>query len=132
MVVQLDLGVALHSSSLMAKASKEDPRKLRVYRRAVTKVLDENFAKLSSVLNGCMKSFAEKAFSADLINDEVRKRENFSGIIDDFKAGLDWKNTVQGMWAHCDRFLEILKDLGGPVKYAGDELTAKLIIAAGM
>ena len=115
----------------MAKA-KEDPRKLRVYRQAITNVLDENFAKLSSVLNGCMKSFAEKAFSAKLINEEVRKRENFSDIIDAFKAGLDWKNDVQAMWMHCVSFLEILNDLGGPVKCAGDELTAKLMTAVGM
>ena len=115
----------------MAKA-KEDPRKLRVYRQAITNVLDENFAKLSSVLNGCMKSFAEKAFSAKLIDEEARKRETFSDIIDDFEAGLDWINDVQELWAVCDSFLEILNDLGGPVKRVGDELTAKLLTAAGM
>ena len=111
--------------------SSSDPKAIKCYRKAVVDLLDTNFSKLNSVLEGCLEAFARKAFEAKLISDQVMKDKSFTGIIREFKAGMEWCRNTMEVQNRCTDFIEILESLGGPAKTAGQDLNAKLLILDG-
>ena len=102
-----------------------------MYRKAVVDLLDTNFSKLNSVLEGCLEVFARKAFEAKLISDEVMKDKNFTGMIGEFKAGMEWCRHTLEIQNRCTIFFKILESLGGPAEIAGQDLYVKLLILDG-
>ena len=98
---------------------------LEKYKKAVKKEFDACYAKLSSVVEGSMQKFAEKARAADLISMSVMRSKNFDNIANDFLAGLDFKDRVLDIQQHCQCFIDILEDLGGPAVDAAKHLSIR-------
>ena len=105
---------------------------LEGYRKDIVDVFNFYCDKLSSVLEGCMESFVKKAYSAQLISEQVMKDKNFTSVFSEFKAGLDLKSTEEEMQKHCKCFIKILEDLGGPAASAGKCIAEKLSTLNGM
>ena len=100
---------------------------VRNYRNAVIRVFKSYYVELSSSLEGCMDSFADKAYASGLISDQVMKeRKNFLSIFNEFKAGFNSKTNVLEVQKHYQCFIEILDDLGGPVAAVGKNLASEL------
>ena len=112
-------------------SSFSDPKVIKSYRKAVVDLLDTNFNKLNSALEGCLEVFARKAFEAKLITDQVMKDKNFTGMISEFKAGMEWCSNTLEIQSQCTVFLKILESLGGPAEIAGQHLYVKLLILDG-
>ena len=110
------------ASTLEAKPDEEAVKK---YRRVVVEEFNSQYAVISSVLEGSMQKFVEKAFAAHLISDSVMISKDFSMIAADFKAGLQCKHTVLDIQQYCQRFLDILEELGGPSVDAAKHLNIK-------
>ena len=122
------------ASMLEAKPEEEAVKK---YRRVVVEQFNSRYDAISSVLEGSMQKFVEKAYAAHLISDAVMKSKDFSKIATDFKAGLQFKHTVLDIQQYCQRFLDILEDLGGPSVDAAKHLeirwsAGKLLTTSGM
>ena len=112
-------------------SSFSDQKAIKSYRKAVVDLLDTNFSKLNSVLEGCLEVFAGKAFEAKLISEQVMKDKNFTGMISEFKAGMEWCRNTLEIQSRCTDFIEILESLSGPAKTAGQDLYVKLLILDG-
>ena len=112
-------------------SSSSAPKATKSYRKAVVDLLDTNFSKLNSVLEGCLEVFARKAFEAKLISEQVMKDKSFIGMISEFKAGMEWCRNTLEIQSRCTDFIEILESLGGPAKTAGQDLYVKLLILDG-
>ena len=110
-------------------AAMSDEKALRSYRRDVIDVFDSHYDKLCLVLKESMQQFANKAFAAKLISDEVRDEKKFSSIMNQFKAGLECRNSDLEIQEDWKCYVEILKDLCGPAPIAGENLAIKLPIA---
>ena len=117
--------------SLLKMTSSFDPKAIKNYRRAIIDLLDTNFSKLNSVLEGSLEEFARKAFEAKLITEQVMKDKSFLGMIREFKAGMEWCRNTLEIQSRCTDFIEILESLGGPATTAGQDLNAKLLILDG-
>ena len=112
------------------------------YKKAVVYIFNAQYADISSVLEGAINAFAERAFAAGLISDPVKKTvvqcshdqysKCFDKVANDFKAGLELMRSVEDILKHCRILTQILKDLGGPVAIVGRELDAKLSTLSGM
>ena len=111
--------------------SSSDQKAIKSYRKAVVDLLDTNFSKLNSALEGCLEAFAKKAFEAKLISGQVMKDKNFTSMIDEFKAGMEWCRNTLEIQNRCTDFIEILESLGGPAETAGQDLNVKLLILDG-
>ena len=112
-------------------SSSSDSKAINSYRKVVVDLLDTNFSKLNSVLEGCLEVFARKAFEAKLISEQVMKDKNFTGMINEFKAGMEWCGNTLEIQSRCTVFLKILESLGGPAEIAGQDLYVKLLILDG-
>ena len=105
---------------------------LEDYRKDIVDIFISYFDELSSVLEGCMESFVKKAYAAQLISEQVMKDKNFTSIFKEFKAGLNLRTTEEEMQKHCECFIKILDDLGGPAALAGKCIAEKLAPVNGM
>lgn len=122
------------ASMLEAKPEDEAVKK---YRRVVVDEFNSQYAAISSVLEGSMQKFVEKALAARLISETAMKSKDFSMIATDFKAGLQFKDTVLDIQHYCQSFIEILEDLGGPAVDAANHLyirwsAVKLLTTSGI
>ena len=79
-----------------------------------------------------MESFVKKAYSVQLISEQVMKDKKFTSVFSEFKAGLDLKTTEEEMQKHCECFIKILDNLGGPAASAGKCIAEKLATLKGM
>lgn len=103
--------------------SKAETENVKSYRQAVIRVFSSYYATLSSGLEGTMKIFAEKAFSAQLITSQLLE---FSSIFSQFKADLELCGSHLEIKERCKCLTDIFVDLGGPMKVAGKEIEEKL------
>lgn len=115
---------------------------LKVLKKAVIDAFKSRYANISSALKGSLKTFAEKAYSNDLITEPVkgaavqcthdRYNENFADIIANFISVIELGKSVEEVQKHYQRFIEILEELGGPAAIAGRELSTELTTLVGM
>ena len=121
--VRSDNNNILGRADLMATLSN-DSNALKNYRRAVSDVFNLHYARLISVLEGSMRSFASKAFEAGLITFLVMQNSDFSSIFQEFKIGLQLCRSISEVQERCiwKTLTDILEDLGGPASIAGREL----------
>ena len=118
------------ASNQIADTVFTESKTLKTYRKTVIEVYECYFHKLSSLLNGSnMKSFAEKALQAKLINFTAMKDANFENIFSQFRAGLQCKSSISAIQRQSQRFLDILEDIGGQLEEAGKDLAVKLSLA---
>ena len=98
---------------------------LEKYKKAVEKEFNSSYADLSSALECSMEMFVEKAHAADLISESVMKSKNFDKIAKEFLAGLNFKDRELDIQQHCQCFIDILEDLGGPAGDAAKHLSIR-------
>ena len=87
--------------------AKPEVEAVKKYRRVVVEEFNSQYAAISSVLDGSMSKFVEKARGAHLISETVMKSKDFSMIATEFLAGLNFKVTVLDIQQYCQRFLDI-------------------------
>ena len=115
---------------------------LKTYKRAVVYILTSHYADLKSVLEKCINELAGVALQASLISFPVMRAtvrcshdqysECFADIINDLIVGLELMKNVDDVLKHCQKFTQILRDLGGPVAIVGNEVDSKLSTLPGM
>ena len=108
------------------------------YKNGVGYLFKSQYTCLSSVLKTCIAAFAEKAYEVGLITEhvkgaavhcsynQVQYNKCFSDINEEFTTGLELKNTVEDIREYCQKFVDILKDLGGPPAAVGGDLKERL------
>ena len=106
------------------------------YKNGVDYLFRSHYGCLSSVLRTCIATFAEKAYTGGLITEQVKGAaiqcshdqyiKCFSDIDEEFTRGLELRNTILEIQKHCQRYVDILKDLRGPPADVGGELEEKL------
>ena len=114
------------------------------YKNGVSYLFRSQYTCLSSILKTCIATFAEKAYEAGLITepvkgaavrcsyDQLQYSKCFSDINEEFTTGLELKNTIEEIQEYCQKFVEVLKDLGGPPEVFRKKLEEKLLTLFGM
>ena len=112
------------------------------YKNGIAYLFRSHYGHLSSVLRTCIAMFAEKAYEAGLITEQVKGAaiqcshaqyiKCFSDIYEEFTRGLELRNTILDIQTHYQKLVDILKDLGGPPADIGGELEEKLSTLFGM
>ena len=59
---------------------------------------------------------------AGLITRDVCKKQDYDAIMSSFQAGLDLKETLSDLEHDCYKFIDALKEVGGPAKVAGEHI----------
>ena len=95
-------------------AAKVEDNVLKEYRKALVTAFNSKYHDLSSALEGSMQMFSEKTHAAHMISPSVLKSKDFCSIANAFLAGLNLKDSVQDVQQYCQRFIDILQDVGGP------------------
>ena len=70
-----------------------------------------------------MEDFASKAYSEGLISSLSME---FASIFEQFKTGFESCRNISEIQQRYKRFIDILLDIGGPVKDTGKEIEEKL------
>ena len=117
------------ASNQIADTALTERETLKNHRETAIRVFDSHYDKLSLLLSEFMKSFAGKAFQANLISFTAMKNANFESIFSEFRAGLLWKSSVSEIQQQSKLFIDILKDIGGPLEDAAKDLAVKLSLA---
>ena len=145
MCIYVYIMIAMHSKHHMINVLISPPFSLEMaepYKKAVVYIFTSQYANLSSILQGSIMTFAERAYSAGLISGPVKEAtvqcthdqysKCFADIVNEFTGGFQLKRNIEDIMKHCRKLTQILEDLGGPVEDAGKELDTKLSTLVGM
>ena len=125
----MDVSPEEKASNQIADSVFTEGKTLKTYRKTVIGVYERYYLKLSSLLDGSMRSFAGKALEAKLINFTAMKDANFENIFSEFRAGLQWKSSISEIQQLSQCFIDILDDIGGQLEEAGKDLAVNLRLA---
>ena len=106
-------------------ATVDESDGLTKYRETVVTVFNSQYYVLRSAVEDSMQEFAGKAYAAHMISKSVMRSKDFYSITTDFLDGLNFKNSVQDIQQYCQRFIDILEDLGGPALEAARLLSIR-------
>ena len=81
---------------------------LKKLRTILCKVLNSHFAHLNQQLKDTLKEVAAEMFAKNLIPNAVNENPTYNGMINQFKAGMEWKKSVSELKKHCQFFLDSL------------------------
>ena len=93
------------------------------FKKAMRDSITSRYATLRNTLEGSMESFAGNMYQAGLISREALRSRNYDIIIEEFISGMTYKHSIPEIQEHCQLFAGVLKELGGPVEMASNELT---------
>ena len=88
-------------------------------------ILQEQHYPLQKALKNCLPQVASEMFSEDLISGTVKDEPTYDKLIDEFKAGMEWKD-VSELLKHWQSFVKILSNQSGPAKHAANHLGSEL------
>ena len=104
-------------------ASNTETEDITSYRRAVVDVFFSYYNRIRNVLKGNMEDFTSRAFSAHFISSQNME---FAIIFEQFKTGFESCRSISDIQQRYKCFIDILLDIGGPVKVVGNEIEEKL------
>ena len=93
------------------------------YRRAVVGVFISYYDRIRTVLEENMVSFDSKVYSKQLISSQ---NMDFVSIFKQFKTGFESCRNISEIQQRYKCFIDILRDIGGPVEDTGKEIEEKL------
>ena len=59
---------------------------------------------------------------AGLITRDVCRKADYEAIMSSFQAGLDLKETLSDLEHDCNKFVNALKEVGGPARKAAEHI----------
>ena len=93
---------------------------LKSLRRILKSTLVSKRATFSDLLTGSsLNKFAEQMYQAHLITDV---QQDYGLIVKSFKTQMDLLHTLNDLEDHCRKFLNALKEVGGPLETVAEEL----------
>ena len=93
---------------------------LKSLRRILKSTLVSKRATFSDLLTGSsLNKFAEQMYQARLITDV---QQDYGLIVKSFKTQMDLLHTLNDLEDHCRKFLNALKEVGGPLETVAEEL----------
>lgn len=97
------------------------------FHREIIRVIDSNLSKLSDAVRFCLSSFAQKMFEKGFISETVMNNpETFCKVVSEFKANFLFVERVEDIESKFMVFLDIFRDLGGPLKTAADKMEEEI------
>ena len=69
-----------------------------------------------------MEDFATMLFEKEIIGRRARNAKDYNAMMDSFIKCMIHFTTAQEYQDHCSSLLDILADIGGPAKKAGNKL----------
>ena len=102
---------------------------LKDYKKGVIDNFSSHIVSLKSISQESTSKLAEKAYEAGLISEPVK---NYDDLASAFTKELELKKSSSEIQTHCESFLEILKDIGGPAANASEGLSMQVSTSTGM
>ena len=94
--------------------------------RIVKAVLNSQFSKLSDAASGSLSALSDKMFEKNLISEPVKNDPEFNKILCQFMAGISLLETTEKLEATLEMFLDILRDIGGPLEIAASRIKSSV------
>ena len=88
-------------------------------------ILHKQHYPLQKALQNCLPQVAAEMFTEGLISELVKNEPTYDKLVDEFKAGMEWKD-VSELLKHWQSFVKILSNRSGPAKYAANHLGSEL------
>ena len=93
----------------------------------IEEVLNENFARLKTLIENDIQEVSGELFASRLISNGTRRKPSYEAIITNFLSGLAFKKTLPLIIQHCEKLFNVFYKLGGPFADAGDSLKQSII-----
>lgn len=100
----------------------EERPQLKKLVRILKNTYDERFASFCRILKGNMEAFALNLRQNGIIGDDIFEKKEYSTMVSQFKAGLDFKRDWKAVEQHCQKFLDSLSDSGPQPQEAAEQL----------
>ena len=95
--------------------------------REIISVLDSHLSELSGAVKYSLHVFAEKMFEKGFISECVMNNpESFKKIVTEFKANFCFIQKLEDLESKLNIFLNIFRDLGGPLKTAAERMEEEI------
>ena len=100
----------------------EERPQLKKLVRILKNTYDERFASFCRILKGNMEAFALNLRQNGIIGDDIFEKKEYSTMVSQFKAGLDFKRDWRAVEQHCQKFLDSLSESGPQPQEAAEQL----------
>ena len=82
-------------------------------RQLIATIINKNYARLSDLIETCIREVTNECFQVQLINESVKNNPTSENILKEFTSGMDWIDYPSDMEEHCKKFLEVCQRMGG-------------------
>ena len=82
-------------------------------RQLVVNIIKKNYARLSDLIETCIREVANEFFQVQLINESVKNNPTSEKILKEFTSGIEWIDYQSDMEERCKKFLEVCQKMGG-------------------
>ena len=105
---------------------------LKEVRGAIKDVLNSKYAVLGDIVESekTLTKWTGQLRQAGIIDKAITRNPTYHDIIDSFTAALPLLATITDIEAHCQKFIDGLRELGGPATQLADTLREKWRTAA--
>ncbi len=96
-------------------------------RREIIRVLDSHLSEMSGAVKNSLHVFAEKMFEKGFVSECVMSNpDTFKKVITEFKADFCFIQKLEDLLSKINVFLNIFRDLGGPLKSAAERMDEEI------
>ena len=108
----------------LALAGMEEKQQLMIKNlvRILNSTYDERFASFCRILKGNMEAFALNLRQNGIIGDDIFEKKEYSTMVSQFKAGLEFKRDWIAVEQYCQKFLDSLSKSGPQPQEAAEQL----------
>ena len=86
---------------------------IRKLRQLIVTTINKNYARLSDLIETCIREVANEFFQVQLINESVKNNPTSEKILKEFTSGMEWIDYQSDMEERCKKFLEVCQKMGG-------------------
>lgn len=91
-------------------------------RKIVAEVTKKHYTDLNDIRKKSLCSFANYLYEEEMIGKAVMEKPKIRDIIHEFIAFLNFKNTLDDIHEHCQKFLKAAYIVGGSYRATADAL----------
>ena len=82
-------------------------------RQLIVSTINNNYARLSDLIETCIREVANEFFQVQLINESVKNNPTSEKLLKEFTSGMEWIDNQSDMEERCKKFLKVCQKMGG-------------------
>ena len=82
-------------------------------RQLIVTTINKNYARLSDLIETCIREVTKEFFQVQLINESVKNNPTSEKLLKEFTSGMEWIDNQSDMEERCKNFLDVCQKMGG-------------------